>query len=351
LHNLRVLTCSDMAILTLRDPSGLRVYGDQVSQELLSSYTNHFADLDRGRRAACDFGLEVWNLRQLWQPGELERSQYYQLFALPNRLHDSVGLTLQLPDPRAEIYMVFHRARPGPAADIERRRDLLALMLEPLRAAFQRDLGANDPTHYLSSLMNACGQALTLYASDGSEVMLNAVMRRVLAQDPERDLIRSQTREVALSALTTIAPKQQNNDGSPKDGTRREVITSHATYSLRGSTVSLTSRSEKSAILVSVDRIASPITAPDSLRTRYGLTVREIQVASLLIQRLTNLEIARMLGISPHTARHHTQNVLAKLGLRSRHSLRVWDGLRTSVPRPAGVGLPPRVARGNAPSS
>src|SRR5919199_4796654 len=62
LHNLRVLTCSDMAILTLRDPSGLRVYGDQVSQELLSSYTNHFADLDRGRRAACDFGLEVWNL-------------------------------------------------------------------------------------------------------------------------------------------------------------------------------------------------------------------------------------------------------------------------------------------------
>jgi DNA-binding CsgD family transcriptional regulator len=40
------------------------------------------------------------------------------------------------------------------------------------------------------------------------------------------------------------------------------------------------------------------------------------------MHRLSNNEIARMLSISPHTARHHTENVLAKLGVRSRKALR-----------------------------
>ena len=42
--------------------------------------------------------------------------------------------------------------------------------------------------------------------------------------------------------------------------------------------------------------------APDSIRARYGLTLRELQVASLLMHRLTNAEVARMLGISFSTA-------------------------------------------------
>jgi DNA-binding CsgD family transcriptional regulator len=75
-------------------------------------------------------------------------------------------------------------------------------------------------------------------------------------------------------------------------------------------------------VLVSVDRVAFQVPAPDSIRARYGLTLRELQVASLLMHRLTNAEIARMLSISPHTARHHTESVLAKFGVRSREALR-----------------------------
>jgi DNA-binding CsgD family transcriptional regulator len=54
------------------------------------------------------------------------------------------------------------------------------------------------------------------------------------------------------------------------------------------------------------------------LQTRYKLTHREIEVCSLLIARRTNREIADVMGISEHTARHHTENVLRKLGVRSR---------------------------------
>jgi DNA-binding CsgD family transcriptional regulator len=54
------------------------------------------------------------------------------------------------------------------------------------------------------------------------------------------------------------------------------------------------------------------------LARRFGLTRREIQVATLLAQGRSNQAIARELKISAHTARHHTQRVLSKLQVHSR---------------------------------
>jgi DNA-binding CsgD family transcriptional regulator len=54
---------------------------------------------------------------------------------------------------------------------------------------------------------------------------------------------------------------------------------------------------------------------------RLGLTRREAQVACLLARRATNREIAEQLGMSPHTVRHHAENVFTKLGVRSRRGI------------------------------
>jgi DNA-binding CsgD family transcriptional regulator len=51
---------------------------------------------------------------------------------------------------------------------------------------------------------------------------------------------------------------------------------------------------------------------------RHGLTPQEALVALLLAQRRSNQDIARELVISAHTARHHTESVLSKLGVRRR---------------------------------
>jgi DNA-binding CsgD family transcriptional regulator len=66
------------------------------------------------------------------------------------------------------------------------------------------------------------------------------------------------------------------------------------------------------------------------LRTRYGLTRKEVRVARLLADGHSNAGVAAAFCISPHTARHHTGSVLAKLGASSR--AQVGALLRRSLP-------------------
>lgn len=51
---------------------------------------------------------------------------------------------------------------------------------------------------------------------------------------------------------------------------------------------------------------------------RLGLTRREREVAALLARGEPNAVVAERLGISPHTARRHTESVMLKLGARTR---------------------------------
>ena len=60
-----------------------------------------------------------------------------------------------------------------------------------------------------------------------------------------------------------------------------------------------------------------PVT-DDELRERYGLTERQVTVARLVGEGHRTNDIAAQLGVTYHTARNHVDQVLQKLGVRSR---------------------------------
>jgi DNA-binding NarL/FixJ family response regulator len=54
------------------------------------------------------------------------------------------------------------------------------------------------------------------------------------------------------------------------------------------------------------------------------LTRRELEVAALLAEGLSNADVARRLFISPKTAAVHVSNILMKLGMSSRSEVAAW---------------------------
>ena len=55
-----------------------------------------------------------------------------------------------------------------------------------------------------------------------------------------------------------------------------------------------------------------------------GVSRREHEVLDLVVERLTNQEIAARLYLSPRTVAKHVQHLLAKTGRRDRAGLRDW---------------------------
>jgi DNA-binding CsgD family transcriptional regulator len=71
--------------------------------------------------------------------------------------------------------------------------------------------------------------------------------------------------------------------------------------------------------LVTTERIGEEITVGETIaELPYGLSVRELEVLTLVARGITNLQIARRLSISPKTVAKHVEHTLAKLGAGSR---------------------------------
>jgi DNA-binding CsgD family transcriptional regulator len=71
--------------------------------------------------------------------------------------------------------------------------------------------------------------------------------------------------------------------------------------------------------LVTTERIGDEIAVGQTTADLpYGLSVRELEVLTLLAGGLTNLQIARRLSISPKTVAKHVEHTLSKLGAASR---------------------------------
>jgi DNA-binding CsgD family transcriptional regulator len=76
------------------------------------------------------------------------------------------------------------------------------------------------------------------------------------------------------------------------------------------------------AIVVVIERRDPEPPSEAEVRVKFGLTRKESRVALLLADGLSNAAIAERLCVSPHTARHHTENVMSKLETKRNEEIR-----------------------------
>ena len=70
-----------------------------------------------------------------------------------------------------------------------------------------------------------------------------------------------------------------------------------------------------------MDRVVEAMGGPE----KYArLTAREMEVATLVAEGLTNASIATRLSVAPRTAEAHVENIRRKLQVRSRAQIAAW---------------------------
>jgi DNA-binding NarL/FixJ family response regulator len=132
--------------------------------------------------------------------------------------------------------------------------------------------------------------------------------------------LREAATRIATSLARFAATHSRRSTISESPVLVEDVVTGDKAHRVRGEVLALAAASP--VVLVTIARHPAGHPSYDQLRSAYGLTAVESRVAALLAERMSNREIAQLLGVTEHTARRHTERVLRKLGVDRRTAVR-----------------------------
>lgn len=171
----------------------------------------------------------------------------------------------------------------------------------------------------LESALDAADEGVCVTDDKGRILYQNRVLQGLLHCETDASAIEHAMNDVRVAAIA------QTTGG--------RLVTSHVrasvTLSIRTSSCEYRLHSavlpvaERGTFVVTWIRPCTPRRLTTAaLRDRFGLTPRQARVVSLLDAGLGSRELARVLGISVHTARRHSEAVLRKMGVHSRREIR-----------------------------
>jgi DNA-binding CsgD family transcriptional regulator len=203
------------------------------------------------------------------------------------------------------------------------------LRLEPHAPSALATLSRHGPL--ITRALDVLREGLVFFDLDEQPVHANETLRRVLMQQSDAEEIRREICRFTESLSALVRRRPPNSGDLLEEMAVRDFHTSEGSYLLRGSFVRAHHEEGGGLLMVALDSVGAEFLSAELLKTRYGLTSREVLVARLVTRGLSDADIASRLSISRHTARHHTEHLRQKLGVRSRtevaaHVLRVGRG-------------------------
>ncbi|MBX6331752.1 MAG: helix-turn-helix transcriptional regulator [Gemmatimonadaceae bacterium] len=165
-------------------------------------------------------------------------------------------------------------------------------------------------------LLEALRLGIRVVSRRGEVLYENARLRQLLREDDDPEMLESAVRALNASVMSAAAELPVITEGGVQQDTT--VATATGRYFISVAAAGAGEPADDWVLVVSVERVVTALPSTAELRARFGLTQREAEVALLLAHGSDNGTIAQSLGVSGHTARHHTERILAKLGIRTR---------------------------------
>ena len=262
-----------------------------------------------------ELGLEVCHWSQLYHMPSLKRSEIYNDWSQPNGLLDCLGVAIEVSPagPPAAIVLYHERETAPPFG--ERGLALMRLLLPAFKSGVHACLAFARRRAELGRVFDDFGEGVLVTDAAGHAVHQTTALTRMLESDPERERLRRTMTRLAV-IVGRLAERERSTAHAPDPGepASREVRTALGRYRIEGSCVAPGLLTRERAVLVTLTRLKATPPSDAELRSRFGLTRREVEVARLIERGKSAPDVARLLGISTHTARHHIEQLRRKFG-------------------------------------
>lgn len=323
---LRALFSADQTMSIIAGSAGL-VRSEDLDPSVLRSLRAWFEDFTPdGRVTMTDPVVNDWNDRRRASgipvytrdvidkviDHRVSESPYVNEALEPNRIRYWQGVYGRGPnDSDAVLWISYQKPDQEPFG--EASIPLLSL----LAPAFQAGLDALSRLGDARAALDALHQPLIVFNWDGRELHRTRAFVELTPTPAGAAAVAARARSLARDFAGG------GSLGVPPESEAR-IATDDGDFILRVALLPEGLLSGSPAVAVMVHPTSLPA-LPDvsTLRSAHGLTKREAEVALLLAQGATRDQVAETLGISPHTARAHTEKVFAKLGVTTRSAVAV----------------------------
>jgi len=202
----------------------------------------------------------------------------------------------------------------------------LRVIAPAFRAGVAAWIGSIASRNNIGRMLDSLADPAILFDIRGEPVHANSALER-LPSSVDASRLRTEAQRLAWCLGAAARRRSQGKPGQPLGAAEaaadaqsvRSLRIGALVYRLRGTIVGEQLVGAEPAVLVTMSASATEPLSDDVLHAEFGLTTREIQVARLIAEGLSNNEIADRLGVRFFTARNHVERTLAKLRVASRH--------------------------------
>lgn len=276
--------------------------------------------------AFMDVGSST-SLSRVMDMEEYRRTRFYNEWAAPQRYHDVVVTVLAKSASAVGMFGVTRLQDEGLASEAEiRRMELVSPHVRRAVTIARLFDGVREQGAALTATFDAMSDAIWLLDSTGGVLFGNAASQPLTAEGGPvarsaggrfafRDAGATDALTSALRSLAGGGPAGEiavtSPDGRPFIAYLVSLLSKGAVAASSGATAALFLRPV----------VADEMPPMQALAQLYGLTPREFQVFTGLLQFGGVPEVARNFGLSATTVRSHLQSIFDKTGVRSQNDL------------------------------